>query len=448
MSLLPKLRRRRILRGMMAGGAVTVGLPFLDCMLNANGTALAATGKALPEIFGTWFWGCGLTPGRWEPRTLGANYDILPEIEALAPFKDKLNIYSGLRLFADGKPHCPHVSGAIAVMTGNVPDFLGADYLPSLDTLIADKIGRGTRFRSLEVSATGSPRHSYSFRGGRVMNPAEPSPLALYRRIFGPEFVDPNAASFTPDINVMVRHSALSAVREQRDTITKYVGAADSARLDEYFTSIRQLEQQLALQLEKPAPARGCSKAAEPGNTLTGLELDEVNTNHRLFAKLLAHALACDQTRVFNVVYSDAVSGLRKAGDSSSHHILTHEEVVDPILGYQKRATWFLHEIMKGFAEFVKALGSMREGDATLLDRALIFATSEGGLAKLHSIENIPAFTVGSANGRIKTGIHVSQEGHPISRIGLTMQQAFGLPVSTWGTGSNQTSRAISEVLT
>jgi hypothetical protein len=66
--------RRRVLKGMMAGGAVTVGLPFLDAFLNTNGTALAATGAALPVAFGTWFWGCGLTPGRWEPKVVGSGY--------------------------------------------------------------------------------------------------------------------------------------------------------------------------------------------------------------------------------------------------------------------------------------------------------------------------------------------------------------------------------------
>ena len=65
--------RRRVLRGMVNGAIVSVGLPYLDCFLDSTGTALAATGKELPLCFGTWFWGCGLTPGRWEPKTVGAN---------------------------------------------------------------------------------------------------------------------------------------------------------------------------------------------------------------------------------------------------------------------------------------------------------------------------------------------------------------------------------------
>ena len=95
--------RRSVLRGMLGGTAVTVGLPFLDCMLNTNGTALAATGAPLPLVFGTYFWGCGLNPGRWEPATVGKGYDFGTELQPLAAYRDKINLFSGLKVFLDGK---------------------------------------------------------------------------------------------------------------------------------------------------------------------------------------------------------------------------------------------------------------------------------------------------------------------------------------------------------
>jgi hypothetical protein len=95
----------------------------------------------------------------------------------------------------------------------------------------------------------------------------------------------------------------------------------------------------------------------------------------------------------------------------------------------------------------VKALDGIREGDGTLLDRTLVFGLSETGFAKVHSLENIPMFTAGSGGGRVRTGVHVSAKGDPGSRVGLTMQQAMGVPVTTWGTDSLQTSKAISEIL-
>src|SRR6202035_1057528 len=96
------MTRRRVLRGMMGGAAVSVGLPFLDCFLNTNGTALAS-GAPLPLAFRTFFLGCGLNPGRWEPKTIGANYDMNIETAPLQPFKSRINVVSGMKVFLDGK---------------------------------------------------------------------------------------------------------------------------------------------------------------------------------------------------------------------------------------------------------------------------------------------------------------------------------------------------------
>lgn len=439
--------RRRVLRGVMGGTAVSVGLPFLNCFLNESGTALAATGQTLPTCFGTWFWGCGLNPGRWEPNTLGADYDLPPEVTALAPIKSKVNILSGFKVFTDGKAQQPHHTGNLGILTGHVSKNAGQDVHPSVDNLIADLIGTKTRFKSVEVTATGNARHTQSYRGGSVVNPAEVSPAALYTRIFGSEFQDPNAADFTPDPKVMARRSVLSGINEQRKDFERHLGSEDKVRLDEYFTSLRQFEQQLDFQLQKPPPAEACMMPKEPGQTPYSLDIEEATTNHELFADLLAYALACNQTRVFNMVFTDEQSTVRRPGTTTTHHILTHEEAVDEDLGYQPMATWFCNRIVEQFAYMVKALDGIREGDGTLLDRTLVFGLSETGFAKVHSLENIPMFTAGSGGGRVRTGMHVSAKGDPGSRVGLTMQQVMGVPVSTWGTDSLQTSKAISEIL-
>src|SRR5262249_55889469 len=142
--------RRRVLSGMMGGAAVTVGLPFLDAFLNENGTALAATGQALPVAFGTWFWGCGLNAGRWEPASTGSFKQFGPEAAALNPYKDKINVFSGFKIFTDGKPQRPHHTGNMGTLTGHIP--AAGDTHPSVDTIIADVIGKNTRFRSLEMT--------------------------------------------------------------------------------------------------------------------------------------------------------------------------------------------------------------------------------------------------------------------------------------------------------
>ena len=438
--------RRRVLKGMMGGAAISVGLPFLDCFLNTNGTAMAATGQALPVVYGTWYWGLGFNPGRWEPTTVGRIAELGAETRPLDKFKEKINLYSGLKVNLDGRPAITHFTGNMSLLTGTTPAS-GAIVDPTIDTLIADHIGTTTRFKSIEMTSTGNPKHMYSFRPGGVFQPGEASPSDLYARIYGSGFQDPNAATFVPDPTVMARRSVLTAVKEQRQDLEKVLGSSDRARLDEYFTSLRQLEQQLDIQLKKPAPLEACTMPERPPNGPLATEVEVVTANHKLFATMAAHALACNQTRVVNLAFSDMTSSLRRAGSQMIHHIYTHEEAVDEKLGYQPNATYFIKRNMEGLADYLTILDSIKEGDKTLLDRALIFAVSDTGYAKLHSLENIPMLTAGSAGGRLKTGIHVSSQGDPATRVGLTIQQALGMSLNAWGTASMATSKTITEVL-
>jgi hypothetical protein len=434
--------RRRFLKGMLGGAAVTVALPFLDCFLDANGTALAA-GQKLPTRFGTWFWGCGLTPGRWEPKTLGAGYEMAPELYMLKPYGDQLSIFTGFKTFLDGNGLLPHISGQRGILTGCT----GKEPDPSLDVLIADSIGAHTRFRSLEVSAMGNPNNTVSRRSNSIINAAEGSPTALYARLFGPEFKDPNAADFKPDPRVMAEKSVLSAVKAPREALARQLGAADRARLDEYFTSLRQIENQMDVQLEKPTPLEACTVPGKPAEVPTGTEVSMAAANHKLFAQLLAFALACDQTRVMNISFSDGASSLRKGGEPTTQHIHTHEDPIDEKLGYQPGAAWFEEQVLLSYATLLETLQGVREGDGTLLDHTLVMGLSECGYAKQHTLESIPILLAGGKGcGKIKTGIHVAADGEPGTRVGLTIQQALGLSVNSWGVGSMRTARPLTEL--
>ena len=438
-----KVDRRRVLRGMLGGAAITVGLPFLDCFLNTNGNALA-DGSALPLCFGTWFQGLGFTPGFWEPPAVGAKFtEFGPHLKALAPFKDRINVYSGMKVFLDGHPLQVHQPGPQTCLAGGIPK--GATF-PSIDQLVADVIGTRTRFRSLEVSCHGSPA-SFSRRGAGAVNPSEVSPLALYTRVFGPEFKDPNAADFTPDPHVMVRRSALSMITEERQALAKRLGAADRARLDEYFTSLRELEQQLTLELQRPAPLTACSAPEKPDDIPTGTIIDDAIRANKLFSGILAHALACGQTQIVNFEFGGTASDLRKAGNPQTFHMYSHEEAIDPKLGYQPMVAWFQSQVVEAFLTTLQTLENVREGDGTLLDRTLLFYSTDHGFARVHGLDNMPMMTAGRAGGRLKTGYHIQAKGDSVTRVGLTIQQALGVPVSTWGTESNQTSKPFTELL-
>jgi hypothetical protein len=449
MSAISRLSRRQVMRGMLGGTAVTVALPLLECFLNENGTAYAATGKALTPCFGSWFFALGLVPKIWVPTETGNKYNLPDHIKVLEPIKAKLNLYSGMQVMLDGKANQNHYTGAQCQMTGIVTR-TASEYNTSLDTVIGDQIGQRTRFRSLEVDCAADRKATWSARGSNGMNPSEISPLALYTRIFGPEFKDPNAADFVPDPSVMVYHSVLSGVSEQRRNLLSEVSATDRARLDEYFSSLRELEQKLAVELEKPAPLPACTRPADApavDNSSDAL-VEQVSTRNRQFAQLIAHALACGQTQVFNLTLSGSFSPLRKGGDTSGYHQMTHEEPVDTATGVQAKCKWYAEQQMTMLRDFAQTLDSIREGDGTLLDRTVMMAFTDHGEARLHSMKNYMVFTIGSGQGRMKTGYHLRAEGDAVTRVGLTILQAFGVPNSgSWGTESNHVTKPFIEVV-
>jgi len=440
-----KISRRSVLRGIVRGAVVGVALPYLDCFLGTSGQALAATGQRIPTRFGTWIWGCGFVPEKWIPTSTGKTYEMPEDLKPLEPYRDRLAILSGFDVKLDGVPNKPHITGCLGLRTG-VPVPNEIVKAPTLDVLIGDAIGNGTRFRSIEISTSGIER-SYSYRGAGSPNPSEVSPLRLYQRLFVEGFQDPNAAEFAPDPRTMARQSVLSAVQEDRRRLMREVGADDRRRLDEYFSSVRQLEQQLALQLEPPARVENFTMPKAPTNFVLDAEMDNVMVTHRLMAGLLAKALQCNQTRVFNVLFSDTTSNLRRAGSTTTHHTLTHEEPVDAKLGYQKEVGWFATRSMIAWREFLDEIAGIPEGDGTLLDHCLILAHSDCSIAKAHAVEGIPVMIAGNAGGRVRTGFHLAGKADPVTRVGLTVQQAMGLQVDRWGALSMDTNRTVSEIL-
>jgi hypothetical protein len=441
--------RRFVLRGLLAGGGISVGLPLLDAFLDGNGGAYAANlgGGPLPVRFGTWFWGCGMVPTRWNPQRVGPEYDLPPELEPIARVREHVSVLSGFDVPLDGKGNVPHISGNIGLRTGSVADDWQKIAAPSLDVLIGDAIGAGSYFRSLDLSADGDAKNSYSFRTGSSMNASTPNALELYRKVFGADFHDPNAAEFTPDPQHMVRRSVLSGVSEQRQKLMRRVGSVDRQRLDQYFQSVRELEKKLELQLQKPPPAQACAVPPAPRGISTGTDVSERKANHKAMAELLAMALACNQTKVFNMVFSTAASDLRRAGNTTGHHQSTHEELVDRALGYQPTADYFALHSMEAWADFVAALAAVREGDGTLLDNCLVLAHSDVSYAKNHDVNGIPIMIAGRAGGALRSGIHVRASGEPATRVGLTVQQVLGMPVDAWGTQSLRATRSLSELL-
>ncbi len=439
--------RRRVLRGMVNGSAVTVALPLLDMFLNGNGTALA-DGKPMPVRFGTWSWGLGMNKDIFVPKKKGAGFDLPEEIASLAPVRQHINLFSNFNGFRDAAPNLCHWTGWVILRSGIAP-LTGADRPgETIDISIAKKIGSGTRFQTLTATATGDVRDSFSYENANSITMADWSPLQFYTKLFGPDFQDPNAKEFKPNPRVMVRKSVLSGVLEDTKDLATVVGAADKARLDQYFTGLRDLERQFDQQMQKPEPRAACVPVKGPKeDPKAGLDVELVDQRHKMMTDLMVMAVACDQTRVFNMAYASARASTSKQGYEKPHHTASHEEPMDEKLGYQPMVSWFIKRGIECWAQYVDAFAKMKEGDGTLLDNMLIYATTDQSFAKVHSIDGLPMFTAGRAGGKIKTGLHIDGAAGPGTRLGYTAMKLYGLDVSSWGNQSNNTSKEIGEIL-
>lgn len=447
-----KINRRSLLKGLLGGATVSMGLPMLNLFLNDNGTAYA-DGSTIPTRFGTYFWGLGLTDTpaggtRWVPQKTGFDYEITPELQAISALKSKVSVFSGFRAIPDTRPNLVHWSGHASILSGVAPAASGRFDGATLDTRVADAIGGSTRFKVLDIDASISRRPiSYSTRTGSTFASPDQTPLALYQRLFGDGFQDPNSEHWAPDPAIMLRQSVLSAVTDQRQTLLRSVGHEDQIKLEQYFTSLREMENQLAVQLQRPEPRDACVLPGSPADVERAGSVDVVNNNTRVMARLLAMGLACDQSRVFNFVHTGGTSETYVAGQSKIYHQITHDEPTHAQLGYQPETSNLAGLVMEGFGAFLEELDAVKEGGGTLLDNCLVFAFSDTGYAKIHSLENIPMLLAGGAGGRHKAGQHIHAPGESVTRVSLTAMQLAGAPAGEFGTGSMRTARAVSDVI-
>ncbi|MCC6805834.1 MAG: DUF1552 domain-containing protein [Deltaproteobacteria bacterium] len=413
------LDRRALLQGMIGGALVSIALPPLAAMMNGNGTAYAGA-SSFPKRFGVWFWGNGILPHAWVPSAEGAAWELPPIMAPLAAVRDRLLVVSGTRVATLNTT--PHEAGPAGLLTGDQPRN-GTMAKETLDQAIALAIGSDTRFRSLEAGvqkATGSLSHT----GPGLMNPCETDPHALFQRLFGGGVQQPGA---TADPRLGLRPSLLDAVRGQALRLRAKVGVEDRRRLDQHLEGIFALERQL----QRQAVSLSCAPGAAPPEDLPDRDgRPAMHERSRLMSELLTLALSCDQTRVFFQMYSQPINNTLFGTAPAGHHQLTHDEP-----GEQPIVLEILQSIMADLAGFIAALGSVREGDGTLLDNTIILATTDCSFGRNHSLDEYPILLAGGGALGLKQGFHLRARDDNASRVSLALLQTFGVRANEFGVG-------------
>lgn len=413
-----KLSRRTVLRGALGGVAIGFALPPLEAMFNGNGTALA-DGTAIPTRLGIFFWGDGVKPDRWVPAATGADWAPSPSLTPLATagVKEYVNVVSGM--VEKASTERGHHSGTVGILSGGplvVQPAGGAPYrstfsLPSIDQVAANIIGQTSRFKSLEVGISkrvdnveGTTLQYLSHSGPDSPNPPEYDPAALFNRIFGAGFTPPGA---TPppvtDMTRAYRKSVLDSVLGDLNDLRSRVGAVDKSRLDKHADNVRTLENRLVAGGSMTAAA-ACALPTNPGSFMDQNGQEQIAAKTAAMSELLAMALACDQTRVFSMMFTGSVAGtiFSEANVNGGHHQLTHDEP-----GAQPMVQASTVYTMKMFGVLLSALKAIPEGAGNLLDSCAILASTDTSDGRLHNLSDYPILVAGKGGGFLKyPGVH------------------------------------------
>ncbi len=429
---LKHLSRRTLLRG----AATAIALPPLDCMFDSKGIAYAAArpgrvGPVKPETrFVLWFNGNGITERFWIPRETGSNYTMTPCLAPLAPFRDDIHVITGLdnpaaRFPGPGNDHHRSMS---ALVTGTSFTGRGAGG-PSIDQVVASKIGGETRFRSLQIGVSQesfgeSIQRNLSWSGYDRSLPPEMIPHRLFDRIFGAR----------NEGWVSRRRSVLDAVREDAASLKSSLGKQDQTRLDEHMSSIRDIER--AIVTLPPEYA----KVEEPE---TGGDMKDWPRIAKLQTDLLVHAFVTGQTRVASYMLTKC-QGLTRfpwlGYTSARHHDYTHRDGKAPGADgpdgqriMRDICKWHVEE----FAYLLAKLKSTPEGDGNVLDRTCLLYIHEHAEANDHKNNGLAAIVAGHA-GNLATGMHSKMTG-TMGDLYLTVANAaVGAPIEKFPTAGGK----------
>ena len=424
-----RMPRRTFLKSL----GVSVALPWLEVM-SASSTSVANAGempaKEIPRRAMFTYWGLGVEPIGFTPVDTGKNYTLTPSLAPLAPFKDDCTLLTGLQSFTGGHGACCCLlTGLNTVRNGKT--------LTSVDQQLAVHHGSATRFPSLvlgtvrETGFGGPAPMTLSWSKNHTPITPENRPEVLFEKLFGSE--DNNTVT-TAKKAMAQRTSLLDSIKDQATSLQRQVGTADRERLEQYFTSIRDLEERIKVEgewIERPKPKvpRPDFGKGSPRDRISG-DGRGYSEYTRLMFDMIALAFQTDSTR--------AVSHIpRTEGDEAKCynyltkskwdlHTITHNAQEDDKLGmWRQLDALYLSE----WAYFLGKLKSVKEGNGTLLDNTMAaWATTNGG-PNAHDSKMLPLILCGGSALGLKHQGHLVKKDMPISNVWQTVVDRVGMPL-------------------
>lgn len=416
----PQISRRTFLRG----SGVALALPFLDSMLPKRGLGADANVKGgVPRRMVCICTNYGLYGPALFPENTGRNYTLSPYLEILKEHRNDFTLFSGIS-HPNQAGACGHSSEMTWLTSAAKPGLSGFRNTISVDQLVAEKTGFETRYPSLVLGTGSAGINSISYTRSGVMIPAESKPSKVFAKLF---------LNGTPDEikgqmqKLQEGRSIMDSVQGQAKTFGRRVGTADRAKLDEYYTSVREMELRFAKAEEWVKKTKPTVDAAQPKDITD--ERDLIG-RLRLLLDLVPLAVQTDSTRLFTIMVQGLPSAPLVPGVSIDHHGLSHH-------GKEPGKVEQLRRIEEAqFAavrDLIAALAKKEEAGRRLLDSTMVMFGSNLGNANSHEPTNL---NIVLAGGGFKHAGHVAfdqKNNTPLSNLFVTMLQRMNIETDRFG---------------
>jgi hypothetical protein len=426
------LPRRTFLRGVGA----TLALPLLDAMVPAR-TLLAKTAATPASRLGFVYLPHGAIMDRWTPTAEGTGFEFSPILKPLEPFREQVDIVSGLghRAADSTAVHSlsptTWLSGVRPKPTQGVDAYAGI----TADQIAAQRIGQSTLLPSIELATEdhsgliGACDRDYgciymntlSWRTPTTPMPMEINPRKVFERMFGQGGTAADRAA-----RIVEDRSVLDAIKQQVESLQRSLGQKDRTMVGDYLESVREIERRIQI-AEKEQQLDLTLPEAPIGIPFSFEE------HIKLMYDLLALAYQADVTRVFTfmVAREESNKTYPQIGVHDGHHATSHHqnrpEKIEKLVKVQ-------HYHIGLFAQFLQKLQSLPDGDGSVLDHTLLLYGSNMSNSNTHNHFPLPNLMVGGASGQHKGGRHLKYPDHtPMTNLLVTMLEKVGIPQDTLG---------------
>jgi len=435
--IIPKaLPRRTFLRGL---GTAAIGLPFLDAMAPAL-RASSVPGKA-PVRMAFFYVPNGQIMDSWNPSYEGKFQELPRTLKALEPYKNDMLQIGNLthntgRALLDGAGDHGRCCGSYLTGIQVKKSLVEIKNGTSFDQIVANEVGKQTRFPSLELGMedarqAGDCDSGYScaytnnlaWRSETQPMPPILDPRSLFERLFG------KGQPMTPEERLRqakYRRSILDFVIEDTHKLESNLGPTDRRKLDEYLSSIREVERQIE-RAEKD------NKNIDPHmDKPYGVPADFAE-HFKMMSNMIAIAFQADQTRIvtFLMTREGSSRAYREIGISDGHHPCTHHRNQADLMEKVRKINEY-H--VQQFAGFVEKMKSTKEGDSTLLDNSMLVYGAGLSDPNAHLHEDLPTILLGKGGNNFKTGRRLmARRETPMCNLFLTMMDRMGVPTEHFG---------------